>query len=79
MIKSIQLATIQACTALGKTKFEQMVVILYFSQIMKKDDNNNKFPTFIFTSVIFYNWGRGQSQHVEKNAAGDEIYIPSEV
>ena len=56
-----------------------MVVILYFSQIMKKDDNNNKFPTFIFTSVIFYNWGRGQSQHVEKNAAGDEIYIPSEV
>ena len=39
MIKLIQLAIIQAFTALLKIKFEQMGVILNFHQKMKKNDN----------------------------------------
>ena len=39
MIKSIQLAIIQAFTAPCWIKFEQMVVILDFCQMMKNNDN----------------------------------------
>jgi hypothetical protein len=39
MIKSIQLAIIQAFTAPGEIKFEEMVVILNFLQKMDKNDN----------------------------------------
>ena len=39
MIKSVQLAIIQAFTALWEIKFEHMVVILNFRQKMKKNNN----------------------------------------
>jgi hypothetical protein len=39
MIKSIQLASIQAFTAPLEIKFERMVVILDFHQKMGKNDN----------------------------------------
>jgi hypothetical protein len=39
MIKSIQLAVIQAFTAPWEIKFEEMVVILNFLQKMDKNDN----------------------------------------
>ena len=39
MVKSIQLAIIQAFTAPWEIKFEQMVVILNFCQQMENNDN----------------------------------------
>jgi hypothetical protein len=52
MIRSIQLAIIQAFKALWEMKFEEMVAILNFHQKMKKNDNIHH----VFIKSLWKSW-----------------------